>query len=157
MDTDTIDPDMMGIFLEHEGFSDEAIDDFLEHFGVRGQKWGVRRQSRLDLKSAKISARLDYLTSKRDQLDRKSAGISARRDGGGTSKAKTVGKIAGGVAIAAGAIFAAKYFKGSGKSFPIKQVGQFVSVGATGAGLAKTLMSMRGQQPYNQMREEGDQ
>lgn len=31
------------IFLKNQGFSDETIDDFLEHFGVLGQKWGVRR------------------------------------------------------------------------------------------------------------------
>lgn len=148
MDTDTI-----GIFLEDQGFSDESIDDFLEHFGVRGQKWGVRRQSRLDLKSSKLTAKSNYLISKRDQLDRKSADISSRRDGGKT-KTKSIIKVAAGVAIAAGAIFAAKYFGVKANNIPIKQIGQYVSVGATGAGLAKTLMSMKGQQPYDQLRED---
>lgn len=39
MDTET-----MEIFLERQGFSDESIDDFLEHFGVLGQRWGVRKK-----------------------------------------------------------------------------------------------------------------
>lgn len=35
--------DQIGLFLEHQGLSDEAIDDFFEHHGVKGQKWGVRK------------------------------------------------------------------------------------------------------------------
>lgn len=45
-----MDVDAMGIFLEHQGLSDEAIDDFFEHHGVKGQKWGVRRAARLNAK-----------------------------------------------------------------------------------------------------------
>jgi hypothetical protein len=37
MDTLTI-----GTFLENQGFSDKAIDEYLEHHGVRGQRWGVK-------------------------------------------------------------------------------------------------------------------
>lgn len=36
--------DEIGMFLEHQGMSDEFIDQFFEHHGVKGQKWGVRRQ-----------------------------------------------------------------------------------------------------------------
>ena len=36
---------LMGTFLEQQGFSDEAIDDYLEHHGVRGQRWGVKNSS----------------------------------------------------------------------------------------------------------------
>lgn len=28
--------------------SDQQIDEFLEHHGVKGQKWGIRNQQRLD-------------------------------------------------------------------------------------------------------------
>lgn len=36
--------DTLGAFLEHSGFSDEDIDEyFLEHVGVKGMKWGVRK------------------------------------------------------------------------------------------------------------------
>lgn len=37
----------LGIMLEHKGFTDDEIDAyFLEHHGVKGQKWGVRRAAR---------------------------------------------------------------------------------------------------------------
>lgn len=36
--------DQIGMFLEHQGLSDATIDDFFEHHGVKGQKWGVRKQ-----------------------------------------------------------------------------------------------------------------
>jgi hypothetical protein len=35
-------------FVDH--FGEEALDDFLTHYGVKGQRWGVRRKS----KSAKV-------------------------------------------------------------------------------------------------------
>jgi hypothetical protein len=39
--------DKVGRYLEHQGFSDEMIDDFFEHHGVKGQKWGVRRKAKI--------------------------------------------------------------------------------------------------------------
>lgn len=36
----------IGNFLEHQGFSDESIDAYFEHHGIKGQKWGVRRAAR---------------------------------------------------------------------------------------------------------------
>lgn len=45
-----MDYDQIGTFLEHEGLSDEQIDEYFEHHGVKGQKWGVRRAA---LRSAK--------------------------------------------------------------------------------------------------------
>lgn len=36
--------DALGSYLEHNGFSDDEIDAyFLEHYGKKGMKWGVRR------------------------------------------------------------------------------------------------------------------
>lgn len=35
--------DTLGSYLEHKGFTDDDIDEyFLEHFGVKGMKWGTR-------------------------------------------------------------------------------------------------------------------
>lgn len=36
-------PEQIGEYLEHNGASDEEIDEFLAHFGVKGMKWGVRK------------------------------------------------------------------------------------------------------------------
>lgn len=35
--------DEVGEYLEHQGLTDDDIDEVLAHFGVKGQKWGVRR------------------------------------------------------------------------------------------------------------------
>lgn len=81
MDTNTI-----GIFLEDQGLSDESIDEFLEHFGVRGQKWGVRKKNINSNNSETVSS--------------------------GSSKKKKALKIAGGIAgvaaVAAGTIYVKK-------------------------------------------------
>jgi hypothetical protein len=34
--------------LEAKGMTDDEIDEYLEHFGVKGMRWGVRRQRRLE-------------------------------------------------------------------------------------------------------------
>lgn len=36
--------DEIGAKLEHGGFSDEDIDTWFEHSGVKGMKWGTRRE-----------------------------------------------------------------------------------------------------------------
>ena len=36
--------DEVGEFLEHNGLTDEEIDAYFEHHGVKGQKWGTRKQ-----------------------------------------------------------------------------------------------------------------
>lgn len=38
--------DQIGDFLEHQGLSDEQIDEYFEHHGTKGMKWGVRRAAR---------------------------------------------------------------------------------------------------------------
>lgn len=43
-------------FLEQQGLSDESIDDILEHFGVRGQKWGVRRKTSRDSRTKRLNS-----------------------------------------------------------------------------------------------------
>ncbi len=42
-----MDPEVLGEMLEERGLSDEDIDAVLEHAGVKGMKWGVRREKRL--------------------------------------------------------------------------------------------------------------
>lgn len=44
--------DQIGLYLEHQGATDYEIDEFLEHFGVKGMKWGVRRAQRLNDQAA---------------------------------------------------------------------------------------------------------
>lgn len=41
--------DLIGDALEHSGLTDDEIDKyFLEHAGVKGMKWGVRRNNRAE-------------------------------------------------------------------------------------------------------------
>lgn len=43
----------LAMFLEHKGFSDDEIDKyFLEHYGVSGMKWGVRRAQAINVRRA---------------------------------------------------------------------------------------------------------
>jgi hypothetical protein len=36
----------IGEALEHGGFSDDQIDSYLEHYGVKGMRWGQRRAAK---------------------------------------------------------------------------------------------------------------
>lgn len=42
-----MDVDVIGQMLEDKGLTHEEIDAYFEHAGVKGMKWGVRRQRRL--------------------------------------------------------------------------------------------------------------
>jgi hypothetical protein len=46
----------LGFMLEDKGLTHSEIDDFLEHHGIKGQKWGVRN-SRRDLNKTARTAR----------------------------------------------------------------------------------------------------
>lgn len=39
-----MDIDEVGNYLEAQGMSDDEIDVVLQHYGVRGQKWGIRKK-----------------------------------------------------------------------------------------------------------------
>ncbi|MET0785500.1 MAG: hypothetical protein ABWY25_02185 [Paenisporosarcina sp.] len=43
--------------IEHDVFEEEKTDEFLEHFGVKGQRWGQRKEKR----RTKINARKESL------------------------------------------------------------------------------------------------
>lgn len=44
--------DEVGDILEHQGLTDEEIDDFFEHHGVKGMRWGQRRARNRELNRA---------------------------------------------------------------------------------------------------------
>ena len=57
----------LGTYLEHQGLSDDEIDAVLEHYGVKGQKWGIRRnrtQKRIPSKTERKRQQFDAV--KRD-------------------------------------------------------------------------------------------
>jgi hypothetical protein len=64
--------DEIGTYLEHLGLNDVEIDDFFEHHGVKGQRWGVRRQKRpmtpteAKYKLEKQSIKNEYKLNKKD-------------------------------------------------------------------------------------------
>lgn len=102
--TTEIDIDELGEFLEHQGLTDDQIDDyFLAHYGVKGQKWGVRRANSRDARSARLKS---GTATKKDRLIR-----DADLDGGRTQAIKSgeikrtpgekAGKVFAGVLLAA--------------------------------------------------------
>lgn len=51
--------DVIGMELERKGLSHSEIDDYFEHHGVKGMKWGVRKQRRHDRQLRRIQGRVD--------------------------------------------------------------------------------------------------
>jgi hypothetical protein len=47
-----------GAFLEHQGFTSEQIDNYLEHFGKKGMQWGVRNAKTEGVKKSNGPGRL---------------------------------------------------------------------------------------------------
>lgn len=64
--------DEIGTYLEHLGLNDVEIDNFFEHHGVKGQRWGVRKQKRpmtpteAKYKLEKQSIKNEYKLNKKD-------------------------------------------------------------------------------------------
>lgn len=47
--------DVIGLMLEDKGLTHSEIDSYLEHRGVKGMKWGVRRQQKNTARYQKIT------------------------------------------------------------------------------------------------------
>lgn len=74
--------DLIGNTLEHQGLTDDQIDDyFLEHQGVKGMKWGVRRAEKRAAKGPdRFGNRNNHSIQRR--LDRVSRVASGTASGG---------------------------------------------------------------------------
>lgn len=79
------------------------VDEFLEHFGVAGQKWGVRNTKPTSPSSRTGGSPQDH----------------ARRN----RNLKIIGAALGTAALIGGTFFAVKYLRGSG-NFPVSQIGR---------------------------------
>lgn len=79
-------PDQIGEYLEHQGATDEEIDDFLEHFGVKGMQWGVRRAEK---RAAKREAKQERKDAREAARQAHNASIQKSRDYFDSGKADT--------------------------------------------------------------------
>lgn len=70
--------------LEDVGFTHEEIDAYLEHYGVKGMKWGTRQQTRLNA-SKRVAAGKARDGDKAIVLGKQST-ISIIRSGGNIKK-----------------------------------------------------------------------
>lgn len=43
----------IGTHLEHQGWDDDSIDEYLAHFGVKGMRWGSRKSQAQQARSAR--------------------------------------------------------------------------------------------------------
>lgn len=106
------------------------VDYFLEHHGIKGQRWGVRKQQRLSERSANLRA-------KANNLDQKSVEVGARRERivAALPKVKTglkvAGVVGGAAAVVAGGIYAKKVLGKSGK-LPVKKAVDLVTAEGPG-------------------------
>jgi len=59
--------DLVGSMLEDKGLSHSEIDAFFEHSGVKGMKWGVRKEAKMEVKKVSDNAREIMRESRRAQ------------------------------------------------------------------------------------------
>lgn len=83
-----MDTDQIGEFLEHKGLSDDEIDDYFEHHGVKGMKWGQRKaQGRVDKANRRAENSPDRLGNRNNQAFQRKVDRVKRVAGGTASKA----------------------------------------------------------------------
>lgn len=70
--------DLIGTMLEDKGLSHSEIDDFFEHSGVKGMKWGVRKAAKKDVRDLAGSAREIIRESRRAQTPEARQAAAAR-------------------------------------------------------------------------------
>jgi hypothetical protein len=118
-----MDVDTLAIFLEHQGFSIESTDDFLEHFGKAGMKWGVRTTE----PSQSSGSGQGYVGAK----TRRKAGL------------KLLGGAAGVALIGAGTLYGAKFIIEKGH-IPLANVNVTGQRMQDGSFMAKSIMRQIG-------------
>ena len=63
-----MDTDQIGEFLEHRGLTDDEIDAYFEHSGVRGMKWGQQKaQGRVDQANRRSENKPDRAGNRNNQ------------------------------------------------------------------------------------------
>ena len=79
----------LGMLLEGKGLSHSEIDDFLEHQGVKGMKWGVRRSKKVTGVARRDGAQIDRNNSLINEIAKARSGEKYKR------QVKVIGKIIG--------------------------------------------------------------
>ena len=74
IDVESIDD--VGRFLEHRGMSDEAIDTYFEHHGVKGMRWGQRKLGYQRVIAARRTKTGNQLTKSYQDRNRRLATIA---------------------------------------------------------------------------------
>ncbi len=107
--------------------SDENVEDFLEHFGIKGMRWGVRNKSK--------GKYFDPTTKKERKEIRRS---SSAREG-----RKTIGKISAIVAISAGSSYIVQKLVSNKYDYLIADVSGSVAA-VIGGGIAAKVLDVNG-------------
>ena len=108
------------------------VDDFLEHYGVKGMKWGVKSSNQVALKSARKEGRAEFRENLKDHYTTKSAKTGRKISVGRTAGSVILGTATFGAFNSMQIARAAGY--SSGKSVAIGLLGN-----APGALLASEL------------------